>query len=378
MEKTSRLYFIDAMRAWAILMMLQGHFIDGLLAPEFRDTSNVVFSVWKYNRGITAPVFFTVAGFIFMYLLIRNKSVGWDNPRVKKGIKRGLMLIGLGYILRLDFPGFLSKGEVYDNFYKIDVLHCIGLSILLLIGIYLLSYNRKKYVMPLLLGGSILFLFFTYPWYSSWDYSFLPKFLANFITKANGSVFTIFPWFGYASFGAFMAALFSIYKEKKNLYPVAIMLSLTIGTILIVLFPFSSLNFELFSRLGNVLVFFAVFMLIRNILTSSTVISIGQNTLSIYVIHYTILYASFFGLGLYQPFHHSLTPYVAIPGAILFMITVTWLSFLYNRIKPAIKEKTSVLKKEIVLVFNQSYRETTSFVIKIKGKILSALNMIKS
>lgn len=378
MEKTSRLYFIDAMRAWAILMMLQGHFIDGLLAPEFRDTSNAVFAIWKYNRGITAPVFFTVAGFIFMYLLIRNKSAGRANPRVKKGIKRGLMLIALGYVLRLDFPGFLLKGEVYDNFYKIDVLHCIGLSILLLIGIYLLSYNRKKYVMPLLLGGSTLFLFCTYPWYSSWDYSFLPKFLANFITKANGSVFTIFPWFGYASFGAFMATLFSIYREKKNLYPVAITLSLAIGTILIVLFPFSSLNFELFSRLGNVLVFFAVFMLIRNILTSSTVISIGQNTLSIYVIHYTILYASFFGLGLYQPFHHSLTPYIAIPGAILFMITVTWLSFLYNRIKPAIKEKTSVLKKEIVLVFNQSFRETTSFVIKIKAKILSALNMIKS
>lgn len=378
MKNSSRLYFIDAMRAWAILMMLQGHFIDGLLAPQFRDTTNAAFALWKYNRGITAPVFFTVAGFIFMYLLIRNKDAGRANPRVKKGIKRGLMLIGLGYILRLDFPGFLLKGEIYDNFYKIDVLHCIGLSILLLVGVYLLSYDRKKYVMPLLLGGSTLLLFCTYPWYSAWDFGFLPKFLANFITKTNGSVFTIFPWFGYASFGAFMATLFSIYKEKKNLYPVAITLSLAVGGILIALFPFSSLNFELFSRLGNVLVFFAVFMLLRNVLTSGTIISIGQNTLSIYVIHYTILYASFFGLGLYQPFHHSLPPYIAIPGAILFMITVTWLSFLYNKIKPAIEEKTAVLRKEFVMAFNQNYREATTFLVRLKGKILSALSIIKN
>ena len=68
-EQSKRLYFIDAMRAWAILMMLQGHFIDGLLDPIFRDPSSMVYSTWKYFRGITAPVFFTVSGFIFTYLL---------------------------------------------------------------------------------------------------------------------------------------------------------------------------------------------------------------------------------------------------------------------------------------------------------------------
>ncbi|MBC9797512.1 heparan-alpha-glucosaminide N-acetyltransferase domain-containing protein [Sinomicrobium weinanense] len=378
MNKVSRLYFIDAMRAWAILMMLQGHFIDGLLDPAFRDTSNMMFSIWKYNRGITAPVFFTVAGFIFMYLLIRQKELtGWANPRVVKGLKRGLMLIGLGYILRLDFRGFLLKGELYDNFHMVDVLHCIGLSILFLVGIYLLSY-RKKYVMPLLLAGATIVLFALAPFYSSWDYSFMPKILANYFTKANGSVFTIFPWFGYASFGAFMSVLFTIYKDKKNLYPIAIGLCLSAGILLMALFTFEPVRNELFSRLGTVLLFFAVFMLIRSILTSRTLITIGQNTLSIYVIHYIILYASFFGIGLYQPFHHSLSPYIAIPGAILFMIIVTWLSFLYNRASPSIKEKTALMKKEAVLAFYQSYREAIPFFAKVKGKILAAFSIIKN
>ncbi|MGB5691483.1 MAG: heparan-alpha-glucosaminide N-acetyltransferase domain-containing protein, partial [Flavobacteriaceae bacterium] len=64
-SKTARLFFIDAMRAWAILMMLQGHFVDGLLEESFRDPDSSVYSIWKYFRGITAPVFFTVSGFIF-------------------------------------------------------------------------------------------------------------------------------------------------------------------------------------------------------------------------------------------------------------------------------------------------------------------------
>ena len=42
----NRLYFIDAVRAFAILMMLQGHFIDTLLAVEFRDPNN-----WHTIRG---------------------------------------------------------------------------------------------------------------------------------------------------------------------------------------------------------------------------------------------------------------------------------------------------------------------------------------
>ena len=63
MNTTQRLYFIDAVRAFAILMMLQGHFIDSLLAPEHRDMSYVAFRIWSYFRGITAPTFFTISGF---------------------------------------------------------------------------------------------------------------------------------------------------------------------------------------------------------------------------------------------------------------------------------------------------------------------------
>ena len=84
MGNPPRLYFIDALRAFAILMMLQGHFISGLLDPVFTHPNNPIYSFWLYCRGFTAPVFFTITGWVFTFLLLRNSEQGWKNPRVKK------------------------------------------------------------------------------------------------------------------------------------------------------------------------------------------------------------------------------------------------------------------------------------------------------
>ncbi|MBO0323065.1 DUF1624 domain-containing protein [Muricauda sp. CAU 1633] len=355
--QTNRLFFIDAMRAWAILMMLQGHFIDGLLDPIFRDKGNMVFNIWLYFRGITAPVFFTVSGFIFTYLLIRVPQKGFDNPRVNKGIRRGLQLLLIGYLLRLNIFG-LFKGQIYNSFYLVDVLHCIGLSILALIGVYLLTINRKKNLFPLLLVGITMLLFLFEPIYKQWSFSFLPDVMANYLTKANGSVFTIIPWLGYTTLGAFISVLFTRFKDFKYLYPTAISVATLAGFVLIFSSPFFKwmygmtdlelfklilANNYLFIRLGNVFLVFAVFMLLRRFMTNKTVLQLGASTLSIYVIHFIILYGSFTGLGLYRFFNHSLTPSIAIPGALLFMVACSYLALKYNRHEAEIKSQISLV-----------------------------------
>ena len=344
--KNNRLFFIDAMRAWAILMMLQGHFIDGLLDPIFRDTSNTAYNIWLYFRGITAPVFFTVSGFIFTYLLIRVPQNGTENPRVSKGIRRGLQLLLIGYLLRMNLGG-LFKGEIYGSFYLVDVLHCIGLSILGLIGVYVLTAKKKSYVFPTVLVAITLVLFLFERVYKDWSFAFLPDFLANYFTKANGSVFTIVPWFGYTTIGAFISVLFARFKNYRYLYPAAISIALAVGYLLVyqssnffeLVYENTGLHFlklllannYLFIRLGNVFVVFAVFMVLRQLMTNKTVLKIGASTLSIYVIHFVILYGSFTGLGLYRFFNHSLSPEIAIPGALAFMVACTWLSLQYSK-----------------------------------------------
>ncbi len=340
------------MRAWAILMMLQGHFVDGLLDTAFRDPNSMVYSVWKYFRGITAPVFFTVSGFIFTFLLIRNPLKGLENPRVLKGVKRGLQLLFIGYLLRFNLFG-IFKGQLYDSFYLVDVLHCIGLSILGIIAVYLLTLKRKGFKFPAALLAITMFLFLLEPIYKLWDFGFLPDALSNYFSKANGSVFTINPWLGYASFGAFLAVLFARFKEHRYLYHAAIPLAAGLGIVLILLSSpfFLSLsqwsgirlfadiyyNNYLFIRLGDVLLIFAIFMLFRKYMKHPTVLRLGQNTLSIYVIHFVLLYGSFTGIGFYYFFEHSLTPYFAIPGAVAFMVLCSYLALRYERQEETIK-----------------------------------------
>ncbi len=386
-NKSTRLYFIDAMRAWAILMMLQGHFIDGLLDNAFRDNTDLGFSIWKYFRGITAPVFFTVSGFIFTYLLIRSPEKGFENPRVKKGIKRGLELLLIGYLLRMNLFGILN-GEIYPSFYLVDVLHCIGLSILGIIAIYLLTQAKKKFVFPTVLVAVTFLLFLFEPQYHLWSYSFLPDALANYVTKTNGSVFTIFPWFGYASFGAFSSIMFMRYKDSRHLYSTAITISLVVGSLLIFfssdlflalsrltgiqLFADIFFNNYLFIRLGDVLLVFAVFMLFRKFMTNLTLLKVGQSTLSIYIVHFIILYGSFTGLGLYQFFNHSLSPTVAIGGAMAFMVACSYFALLYEKHKIELKGNIAKMLKQL----RSKTEPWQNFVFKLLKATLSKTKLL--
>lgn len=398
MNNNLRLYFIDAIRAWAILMMLQGHFIDGLLDNAYRDNSNTFYSIWKYFRGVTAPVFFTVSGFIFTYLLIKGDQVGLNNPRVKKGLKRGLQLLAIGYLLRLNFFGLLS-GQLYGSFYLVDVLHCIGLSILGIIGIYLLTIKGNKLLFPCILLATTLVLFVMEPQYKQYTHYYLPNLLANYLTKANGSVFTIIPWFGYASIGAFLSVLFTRFKNSTYLYPIAISSLAILGFILLTyssafflklydvsgMLIFSKIYFNnyLFIRLGDVFLVFAVFMLFRRFMNNSTILRIGQSTLSIYVIHYIILYGSFTGLGLYYFLNHSLSPTIAVAGAFVFILVTTVLALRYEENKVIIKQqlhkalKVGQLKVETWL--NQEGQPVLkAFIHKTKLGLLRLFRMVKN
>ena len=365
-QTTSRLIFIDIIRAFAICMMLEGHFIDGLLAPEYRDENNLFYATWHYIRGMTAPVFFTVSGFIFTYLLIKEQNpakMGWNHVRVQKGVRRGINLIIIAYLLRANIFNLFTPGYTDMNVRRVDVLHCIGLSLLFLIAFYLLTYRRKNRLrMSIMLLGTTFVAFFFEPIYSHLTYEYLPMALANYFTKENDSVFTIFPWFGYASLGGFMGFLFYKNRENPHLYRNMIIWYILLGVILIT-FPYwmgkiaDTLQIHslqliahgdyLIKRIGNVLLFFALFMILRHVITSPTLQKIGQNTLSIYVIHYIILYGSFTGMGLYRYFHDQLTPWQAIIGAILFVVVTILITFLYMRKEALIDQKIDFIKAKI-------------------------------
>jgi len=335
--KTKRLYFIDAVRAFAILMMLQGHFIDTLLAAEFRDPTILAYSIWYYFRGITAPTFFTISGLIFTYLLIKTNNKKEENIRIKKGLSRGLMLIVIGYALRI--PVFRWLNGNFDSYFMvIDVLQCIGLSILLIIVFYKIFQNYKYFFSILMLAIATI-IFVLEPLYRTYEAAGIPLFFANYISKSNGSIFTIIPWFGYMAYGAFIATLFHRYLSLKSFKTRIVTGFIVIGLLLVYLsstflqliFNYTRIEFfesvanfnYLFVRLGNVLIIFGLFYAFELFIKKPLVLKIGQMTLSIYVIHFIVLYGSFTGWGLNRIIGKNLEPVEAIFGAIIFLVLIS-------------------------------------------------------
>ena len=247
---SKRLYFIDIIRAFAILMMLQGHFINTLLADSYKDINAIPYSVWSYFRGITAPTFFTISGLIFTYLLLKAKEKGQDKLRMRKGIVRGFFLIGIGYLLRIPFLSWFS-GYFNSYFLVIDVLQCIGLSLIIVVIIYYLCAKRVLLFSFILLALGFL-IFISEPLYRAISFDTLPALLNNYLSKDNGSIFTITPWFGYIAFGAYIATLFHKYSNRPQFKKITVLSFFILGWVLIIC---SSNILILLHRISNIQLF---------------------------------------------------------------------------------------------------------------------------
>jgi hypothetical protein len=247
--------------------------------------------------------------------------------------------------------------------------------------------------------ATTLVLFVLEPNYKQYAHVYLPELLANYLTKANGSVFTIIPWFGYATIGAFMSVLFHRFQNFKYLYPAAITGFTIVGIGLLffssalflalydwtgmLLFSKIYFNNYLFIRLGDVSLVFAVFMLFRKFMGHSTVLKIGQSTLSVYVIHYILLYGSFTGVGLYYFLNHSLSPTAVIPGALVFMLATTLLALQYERNKAYLKLQVSTLVKTVQLKLESWLNQEglpllKAVVLKTKLILVRLFRMVKN
>ncbi len=388
-KPSNRLHFLDAIRAFAIMMMLQGHFVHALLGDAYRDKSNFIFSTWEYFRGMTAPTFFTITGFIFTFLLLKQKATGLDNPRVLKGIKRAVKVIFWGYLLRLSFYAVFT-GTLNPSFFYVDVLQCIGTSLLLLIGVYIVLYRYNKTLFQGVILGCGIIIFLLQPLYGKCILEFLPQTIANYFTSRNGSIFTLFPWFGYVCFGSFMAALFLKYKAHPKFYGHAIITLLSIGLLLVfysskglmflhditgvTIFKAVAYNNFLFIRLGNVCLLFAVFIMVKDYLTHPVINKIGGQTLSIYIIHFFVLYGSWFGLGLNRFFYHNLAPVEAFIGALLFVAGICALVMYYYKYENKLKLQLHHL---LHLIVKRIHANLPEALVSIKNDIIRKYRTIR-
>lgn len=128
-----RVVFLDAVRCLAIVLMVFAHVSDQLLATAAAGTE--WFHWYSKTRGITAPLFFGVAGWAFTVATVPNADAfrRWGPPLWRR-LRRVALLFAWGYLLTLpwwadQFPWRTPPG-VWRPFWTFGVLQCIATALL--------------------------------------------------------------------------------------------------------------------------------------------------------------------------------------------------------------------------------------------------------
>ena len=357
-SKKNRIIFIDLMRAFAVLMMVQGHTVDVLLAPDHRTLESPFFAAWLFMRGMTAPIFMFTAGTVFTYLFRLTDEPFNSNPRVKKGIKRFLLLVGFGYLLRYPTATLVDFSSVTEQswkvFFAVDVLQLIGFGVLFLVMSAYIAERTKlpDYVVFTVIGFSFIFLF---PFFANINWvEFLPSPVAGYFYQGTGSIFPLFPWAGFVVCGGVLGS----YLVKNPLVFKTFRFSRLLaiwGIVFIALF--FAINWiekifygdrDMYNSYYGLICLRVGFVLMMNGLISflsieinsipRIIILIGRNTLLIYVVHLMILYGSAWNPGLFQAFGQSFSVVNTVFSALIMITLMVSMVVIIHKLKIKSKE----------------------------------------
>lgn len=238
-----RVRFLDAVRLFATFQMLQGHTVAALLAPEYR--GGVGYGLWSRARGLTSVCFLFAAGMAF-YL---TSARAFDGKRgSSKRVRRAMFLIALGYALHAPVRYWLvNDAGALRELMAVDVLQCIGVTLLVLEATLVLSTTRARWLA--LVAGLWALTLFT---------AALPLHLphtplAAYFGTQLGSQFPLLPWSSHAFAGVVCGALALEDRARAPQRMAAAALALFAGAKLMKLATGSALLFDHTSRCACVI-----------------------------------------------------------------------------------------------------------------------------
>jgi len=308
----TRLAFIDLLRGWALLVMIEVHVFNAFILPAVKTTS--WFHVLNFINGLVAPSFIFISGFVFLFASQRKlESFRTYGSAFWKQLGRIGLVWGVGYFLHLPFFSFnrMITETTYEgwlNFYQVDVLHCIAFGLLVLFISRLLIRNDRAYRIFLFTSG----LFVVFATMFVWDYNFLnwiPAAIAAYINSQHYSLFPLFPWLAFMLFGGYFASGYIVAREQEKEREFILRFALA-GAIL---FAACMIGMELqasmhivsidiranplffFERLGIVMLLLTAcwFYADYNKAEQSFVLNVGRESLMVYAAHLLVIYGRF-------------------------------------------------------------------------------------
>ncbi len=307
-KEHARYIYIDLLRGWALIIMIEVHIFNAFLLPPLKETG--WFNLVNFINGLVAPAFLFVSGFAFIISTERRI----DELRKLRGyFWKKLSRIGLiflaGYSLHLPFFSFTKI--VCDPSYKylmtwfnVDILQCIASGLLLLLLLRILIKNERFYYSLLIWLSILISLISPVIWNIDFD-NYIPIFFADYFNPQNGSYFPLFPWLFFLLSGAIYSWYYISARtdNHENNFVIKIFLYSLIPIFFGHLFFSHLFNSPIFSirpnplflyqRLGYILVLSTFFWYYaeKRQTKKSFVLDVSRESLLIYWLHLEVIYS---------------------------------------------------------------------------------------
>jgi Heparan-alpha-glucosaminide N-acetyltransferase, catalytic len=189
-----RLEYLDWVRGMGAVIMLQGHVFHSFLRPELKTAG--AYTLSQFVGGMPPALFLFLTGVTLAFLMDSTERKGMaPGARVLQSLRRAGYLFVLAFAFRLQLWVF-GLPAPWQGLFKVDILNCMGMSIVLLSAMALFK-TVERIRLCAVLGLAIALLS---PVVSDMDWSGVPWIVRSYIIPDyNG--FGIFPWGAYLAFG---------------------------------------------------------------------------------------------------------------------------------------------------------------------------------
>ena len=194
--KTSayRLEYLDWVRGFGALIMLQGHVFDSFLKPGLRPGGAYVLS--QFAGGMPPAIFLFLTGVTLSFLMDSSERKGLSSwERVVTAFRRSGYLFCLAFAFRLQLFVF-GFPAAWQDLFRVDILNCMGFAIAVLSA---LAWFRTRQRVSICAAAG-LGIALASPLITGMTWSAVPWMARNYIVPSQ-MFFGFFPWAAYLAFG---------------------------------------------------------------------------------------------------------------------------------------------------------------------------------
>jgi uncharacterized membrane protein len=313
-----RLRALDWLRGIAVLVMVECHVFNALLAPEYR--SAAWFGILNWLNGFVAPAFLLVSGAV-LGINLQNR---WDKGTGKMWRRIGQIFV-VAYLLHLPTPFlwqfFGSRGShLVALWTKMDILQCVAgsLSIILLLALVCRTPKIHRAVC-LVLGVAVAML------QVDAGNVAIPKWLLNYIWPTGVGLFPLVPWAAFPFIGVWLGP--AIFSDASRVHQMIRCVLAGALMFIAVRFMPAGQTYDtafVFDRMDWLLVALgACVWLDAPVKGTGWILQFGELSLWSYTVHLVIVYGSCMSLGL-DSLKPRFSPAVALPALALVLLVTAF------------------------------------------------------